>query len=117
MGAEVLAWLGLIGVLLTAVHWALDAARQRGQRLPPLLAGLLRGLERIPTLLSAHDRAERRRADRVRLARQHRDAMARNDSQPALDDEQSAPAVEWDGNVARPQFGRERRKQRPHNLH
>lgn len=115
MGAQMLAWLGLIGVLLIALHWALDSAQQRGRRLPAPLLRLLLLLERLPHGFSAQQRAERRRAERVRLAQQHREAIARN-SRPAPLDSQP-PSVEWDGNVARPLFGRGRKRERPHNLH
>jgi hypothetical protein len=114
MGATLLAWLGLISVLLIALHWALEAAQARGRRLPGALLRLLRLLERLPQGLSADTRAERRRAERLRLAQQHREAIARNSRPTPLDE---SPPVEWDGNVARPQFGGERRRQRPHNLH
>lgn len=114
MGATLLAWLGLISVLLIALHWALDAAHARGRRLPRPLLQLLLFLERLPQGLSADERAERRRAERLRLAQRHREAIARSSGPMPLDD---APPVEWDGNVARPQFGGERRRQRPHNLH
>src|SRR5262245_56199552 len=115
MAAELLAWMGLIGVLMIALHWALSAAVQQGRRLPLPLLRLLQLLEALPHGFSAQQRAELRRAERVRLAQQHRDAIARNSRPSPLDDE--TPEVEREGNVARPLFGRGRKRERPHNLH
>lgn len=108
MLTTLLAWMGLIAVLLISLHWALQAA---GRRLPlpaPLrrLSGLLDGLARP---FDADLRAERRRQQRVDRARIQREAIARASAPVPLDE-----AVSWEGNVASPQFGAKRPRQPLH---
>lgn len=107
------AGLGLLLVVLIALHWALDARLRRGrltgawlQRLHAVLDGWGRGLD-------PEHRADRRRHARVIKAQHQREAIARASAPMPLDE-----PVQWDGNVARPAFGRGRRAARPpHNLH
>ncbi len=114
--SEALAWLGLLGVLLIALHWALDAALRRGARLAAPLHRLHELLGSGPRLLDPERRAERRRQARVQRAQHQREAIARASAPMPLDPPITpGQSVEWDGNVAHPQFGR--RAPRQHNLH
>jgi len=103
--------MGLLAVGLISLHWLLAALLQRGLRLPAPLRGLHQLLDRLGGTFDPDARADRRRQARVERARQQRDAIARASGPVPLD-----PPVEWDGNVARPQFGR-KSPQRSHNLH
>lgn len=108
MLTNLLAWTGLIAVLLISLHWALQAA---GRRLP-LPASLRRLSGLLDALLLPFDadrRAERRRQKRVDRARIQREAIARASAPVPLDE-----PVTWEGNVARPQFGAKRQR---HSLH
>ncbi len=114
MVSTVLASLGLLVVALVALHWALDAALSVGKRLPKLLAMLHALLDNWTEPFNPDRRAERRRRQRVQRAQHQREAIARA-SAPVPLDETPAPSVAWEGNVARPEFGR-KRASRPHNL-
>jgi hypothetical protein len=109
MVTQIIAWVGLLSVLLIALHWALSAARRRGRRLPSPLHHLLDLLDGMGHWFDADRRAEARRRQRVQRAQVQREAIARASGPVPLD-----PPVTWEGNVARPQFGG---KTRPHNLH
>jgi hypothetical protein len=111
MVSQVLAWLGLLTVGLIALHWMLDAALRRGTPLAGPLRGLHHLLDNWTAPFDLDRRADRRRQARVLRAQQQRDAIARASAPAPLD-----PPIEWDGNVARPQFGRKPAR-RPHNLH
>lgn len=111
MVSQAIAWLGLVAVGLISLHWLLDALLQRGRRLPAGLRGLHHLLGSWNNPFDAELRADRRRQARVERARQQRDAIARASAPVPLD-----PPVEWDGNVAHPQFGR-KPAQRSHPLH
>lgn len=113
MVSQALAWLGLLAVLLVALHWALDARLQRGAALAAPLRRLHALLGAWSAPLDGQRRAERRRKARQLRAQQQREAIARASASMPLD--AAKPDVEWDGNVARPQFGR--RAPRQHNLH
>lgn len=110
MVSTALAWLGLLAVLLVTLHWVLDAALRRGALRRPVWLRLHGLLDAWSSPLDAQRRADRRRQARVRRAQQQRDAIARASGPVPLD-----PPVEWEGNVARPQFGK--RPPRQHNLH
>ncbi|WP_374662550.1 hypothetical protein [Inhella sp.] len=108
MLTDLLAWAGLIAVLLISLHWALQVA---GRRLPlpaPLrrLSGLL---DRLVHPFDPDHRAERRRQQRIDRARMQREAIARASAPVPLDE-----PVSWEGNVARPQFGAKRPRQPLH---
>lgn len=111
MVSQVLAWLGLLVVGLVLLHWALDAALRRGLRLPAVARSLHHLLDNWTLPLDPDRRADRRRQARVLRAQQQRDAIARASAPMPLD-----PPVEWEGNVARPQFGR-KSVGRQHPLH
>ena len=110
MVSQALAWLGLLAVLLVALHWLLDAALRRGAVLAAPWRRLHGLLDAWSTPFDGQRRAERRRQARVQRAQQQRDAIARASGPMPLD-----TPVEWDGNVARPKFGS--RPPRQHNLH
>lgn len=115
MVSTVLASLGLLGVILVALHWALGAALQARWRVPAPLATLYALLDNWTELFNPDRRADWRRRQRVKRAQLQREAIARA-SGPAPLDESPAPSVVWEGNVARPEFGR-KGASRPHNLH
>lgn len=114
MVSTVLASLGLLGVILVALHWVLGAALHARRRVPAPLATLYALLDNWTELFNPERRADWRRRQRVIRARHQREAIARV-SIPAPLDETPAPSVAWEGNVARPEFGR-KGASRPHNL-
>jgi hypothetical protein len=114
MVSTVLASLGLLGVILVALHWALGAALHARRHVPAPLATLYALLDNWTELFNPERRADWRRRQRVIRARHQREAIARV-SIPAPLDETPAPSVAWEGNVARPEFGR-KGASRPHNL-
>jgi hypothetical protein len=114
MVSTVLASLGLLGVTLVALHWALGAAMHARRRVPAPLATLYALLDNWTELFNPERRANWRRRQRVIRAQHQREAIARASSPMPLD-EAPAPSVVWEGNVARPEFGR-KGESRPHNL-
>lgn len=110
MVSLVMAWMGLSAVALVALHWALDALQRRGRLQSGFWQRVHGSLEAWVSLFDADRRADRRRAQRIQRAQTTREAIARASAPMPLD----PPAVEWDGNVARPRFGH---KAQPHNLH
>ncbi|MBB5203236.1 hypothetical protein HNQ51_000529 [Inhella inkyongensis] len=95
--AQLLAALGLLICLLLAVHMLLGPAKQ--QRLN-------QAWDRWMARLSAESRAERRRRERAESAQRLQQAQERARSRPIPLDE-----VEWEGNVARPNFGSRSKRQ------
>ena len=96
MAAQLFAALGLLICLLLALHMLLGPAQQ--QRLSQAWSRWLAGL-------SAEARAERRRRKRAESAQRLHEAQERARSRPVPLDE-----VEWEGNVARPDFSARRKR-------
>lgn len=107
MVSQVLASIGLIVCLAMGLHMLLGAERQRR------LARWWRGYQERFSLWVRHwspdARAEQRRKQRLFVASQHREAIERARTRPMELDE-----VEWDGNVAKPKFGRPRSRRKLH---
>lgn len=108
---EVLAAIGLVGVLVLAADMVLSTLKLRA----PLLAWARRWPLRWPWRLR---NAEHHRSERLKAGLERREAIRRSQSAPVPLDEASGPAstpeVQWDGNVARPgRFDPSRR----HNRH
>ena len=77
MVSTVLASLGLLGVILVALHWALGAALQARRRVPAPLATLYALLDNWTELFNPDRRADWRRRQRVKRAQLQREAIAR----------------------------------------
>lgn len=109
MLSQVVAWLGLLAVMLIGIHWLLDNALTRRRHLPKALRAMHGWLDVWAVPLDSERRAERRRQARVRRAQHQRDAIARASAPMPLD-----PPVAWDGNVAHARFDK---KPSAHNRH
>jgi hypothetical protein len=134
IATKVLAWLGLMVVLLVSLHWALGAHLRRkgraGGKAMRWVGALFALLERSTAWFDPQKQAELRRQSRQERARQHHDAIARSSMPMPFDDTvmpskpkivskpkpKARQKVQWEGNVARPRFG-SRDRSSPHNLH